>query len=155
LTRLQQQIIKKTQRGLHLVKKPYARLADELDVDEDILIKEMSSMLYSGQIRRIGVVPNHYNLGIVANGMSVWNIQDNKVDKFGEYLASLDFVSHAYLRPRHKEIWPYNIFAMVHGTKRKQVVDEVTKIAKKFNLKKDKYEILFSTKILKKTGMRL
>ena len=72
-------------------------------------------MLESGVIRRIGAVPNHYALGYKANGMTVWDVADERIDELGERVGALDFVSHCYQRPRHLPDWPYNLFAMVHG----------------------------------------
>ena len=69
-------------------------------------------MLSSGIIRRIGAVPNHYRLGLKANGMTVWDVADEQADELGMQIGQLDFVSHCYLRPRHLPVWRYNLFAM-------------------------------------------
>ena len=78
-------------------------------------------MLASGIIRRIGAVPNHYRLGLTANGMTVWDVDEDKVIELGNIIGQLDFVSHCYQRPRHLPVWPYNLFAMVHGHDRDEV----------------------------------
>ena len=59
--------------------------------------------------------PNHYALGYRANGMSVWDVEDDRVPELGPAVGALPFVSHCYRRPRHPPLWPYNLFAMVHG----------------------------------------
>ena len=51
-------------------------------------------MLDLGIIRRIGAVPNHYALGVSANGMSVWDVDDMAVSRLGAKVGALDFVSH-------------------------------------------------------------
>jgi DNA-binding Lrp family transcriptional regulator len=43
----------------------------------------LTSMLESGVIRRIGAVPNHYAIGYTANGMSVWDVPDERIDELG------------------------------------------------------------------------
>jgi len=106
-------------------------------------------------IRRIGVVPNHYALGYRANGMSVWDVPDELVDDFGARIGAIDFVSHCYRRPRHLPLWPYNLFAMVHGKSRDEVESKVAEIAALLGARARAHEILYSTRILKKTGMRL
>ena len=78
-----------------------------------------------GVVRRIGAVPNHYALGWTANGMSVWDVDDDRVTALGPQVGALDFVSHCYRRPRHLPLWPYNLFAMVHGRGRDEVADKV------------------------------
>jgi DNA-binding Lrp family transcriptional regulator len=108
-----------------------------------------------GVIRRIAAVPNHYALGYRANGMSVWNVPDEHVRAIGRQVGALDYVSHCYLRPRHLPLWPYNLFAMVHGKTREQVAAEVEAIAALLGEHCRGHEVLYSTRILKKTGLRI
>jgi DNA-binding Lrp family transcriptional regulator len=112
-------------------------------------------MLVHGVIRRIGVVPNHYRLGLKANGMTVWDVADDQAGLLGEQIARLDFVSHCYLRPRHLPVWRYNLFAMVHGHSRDEVGEKSAQIASLLGSHCNARETLFSSEILKKTGMRL
>ena len=39
--------------------------------------------------RRIGAVPNHYRLGLRGNGMTVWDIEDEAVDRLGAAIAAV------------------------------------------------------------------
>jgi DNA-binding Lrp family transcriptional regulator len=116
-------------------------------------------MLERGAIRRIGAVPNHYALGYVANGMSVWDVDDAAVDALGARVGALAGVSHCYRRPRRPPEWPYNLFAMVHGKSREAVLAQVDGIAALLDAEFPgacrAREVLFSTAILKKTGLRL
>ncbi len=106
-------------------------------------------------MRRIGAVPNHYRLGYVANGMSVWDVADDAVSEAGRRVGALDFVSHSYRRPRHPPIWPYNLFAMVHGRARADVEEKVARIAELLGPLDRGHDVVYSTRILKKTGLRL
>lgn len=112
-------------------------------------------MVEQGIVRRIGAVPNHYRLGYLANGMSVWDIPDEAVSEAGRQVGALDFVSHSYRRPRHPPIWPYNLFAMVHGRARAEVEAKVARIAELLGSLDRGHEVVYSTRILKKTGLRL
>jgi len=152
---IDRQIIVATQDGLPLVPRPYDAIAEQIGVSPDEVKARFKSMLNQGAIRRIGVVPNHYRLGYVSNGMSVWDIDDDVVDEVGELVGALDYVSHCYKRPRHLPLWPYNLFAMVHGKTRQEVEEKVAAIAVILADHNRGQEILFSTKILKKTGLRL
>ncbi len=154
LKQLDHQIVLATQAGLPLDPKPYHRIAEQLGIDVSLVKERMQQMLDDGRIRRIAAVPNHYKLGIVANGMSVWNVPDDQVDSLGEQIGALDYVSHCYRRPRRLPDWPYNLFAMVHGENRDQVKQQVEMIAQMLADADQGHEILFSTRILKKTGMR-
>lgn len=148
-------IILATQGGLPLVAAPYAQLAEQIGVPAEELMSRMRRMLKIGVIRRIGAVPNHYKLGFHGNGMSVWDVPDDRVCEFGERIGALDFVSHCYHRPRHPPRWPYNLFAMVHGRDRDEVMQKVARIAEMLGGAARQHDVLFSTRILKKTGMRL
>ncbi|MEE9491857.1 MAG: Lrp/AsnC family transcriptional regulator [Gammaproteobacteria bacterium] len=152
---LDRRIVLATQNGLPLDTQPYHWIAKELDITSEIVMQRMQVMLDDGRIRRIGVVPNHYRLGYTANGMSVWDIADDEIKAIGKKVGELDIVSHCYQRPRHLPDWPYNMFAMVHGSSRQEVIDKVAGIANMLEDKVRSYDILFSTRILKKTGLRL
>lgn len=152
---LDRAIIQHSQAGLPLVARPYAKLAEACNSSEKPILERMQAMLDSGLIRRIGLVPNHYRLGLRANGMSVWNIPDDRLDEVGARLGALDAVSHCYARPRHLPHWPYNLFAMLHGTSRAQVEREAQAIKTQLEGIEQGVEILYSSAILKKTGLRL
>jgi len=152
---IDRQIIAATQTGLPLSNNPYHDVAAELNMDVKEVIRRMQSMLDKGIIRRIGIVPNHYRLGFKANGMSVWNVPDEKIQQLGQQIGAVDFVSHCYQRPRFLPEWPYNLFAMVHGKSREEVAEKVEHISQLLGKNDHGHNVLFSTKILKKTGLRI
>jgi len=148
-------IILATQKGLPLCARPYHAVAEDLDLDPADVQARLMRMQETGVIRRIGVVPNHYTLGFRGNGMSVWDVPDARVREIGKKVGDLDFVSHCYHRPRFLPAWPYNLFAMVHGTDRDEVRAKVEQVAALIGDGDRGHQVLFSTKILKKTGLRL
>ena len=148
-------IIKATQSGLPLMPQPYHDIANQLGINTADLMARMQRMLEQGIIRRIGLVPNHYAIGYRANGMTVWDVPDENIHQLGQRIGELEFVSHCYHRPRHLPEWPYNLFAMVHGRTRDEVSDKVEKIASLLGEEDRGHEILYSSRILKKTGLRL
>lgn len=148
-------LIVATQTGMPLVAAPYAALAEAVGTSEADVITRLARLLASGAIRRIGAIPNHYALGLTANGMSVWNIADEEVARVGALVGGLASVTHCYERPRHPPAWRYNLFAMVHGRSRDEVVAEVGRIAALVGPAARGHDILFSTRLLKKTGLRL
>jgi len=152
---IDRKIIGLTQTGLPLVRHPYSEIAEQAGCSSQQVKQRLAGMLRSGAIRRIGAVPNHYRLGLKANGMTVWDVADAHVRELGECIGRLDFVSHCYLRPRHAPLWRYNLFAMVHGRDRAEVDTRVAHIASLIGEKCSAHETLFSSAILKKTGMRL
>lgn len=155
LDAIDRRIIAATQGGLPLAPAPYAEVARWLGLDEAEVIARLSAMQASGVIRRIALAPNHYALGVTANGMSVWDIDDDRAEGLGERIGALDFVSHCYLRPRAAPDWPYNLFAMIHGHDRAEVEAKRQEIAALLGDACRASDVLYSTRILKKTGLRL
>jgi DNA-binding Lrp family transcriptional regulator len=155
LDELDRRIVLATQAGLPLDPRPYHWLARELGETPERIMERITAMLADGRIRRIGVVPNHYRLGYVANGMSVWDVPDDLISAVGQEVGELDIVSHCYHRPRQLPDWPYNLFAMVHGHSQDEVRRKIERIAEQLGERVRGFDILFSTRILKKTGLRL
>lgn len=152
---IDQQIIQLTQAGLPLTSKPYHAIAQQLGISADEVMDRMRTMQKNGIIRRIGAVPNHYKLGYTFNGMTVWDVEDEMVDTLGQQVGALDFVSHCYHRPRHLQEWSYNLFAMVHGKTQASVDSEIAQIKALLGTHCRAHTVLFSTRILKKTGLRI
>ena len=152
---IDRRIVAATQAGLPLVPRPYDAVADEIGVTPAEVMGRIERMLEAGVIRRIGVVPNHYALGLTANGMSVWDVDDVEAERLGQAVGALDFVSHCYLRPRRLPVWPYNLFAMVHGASRDEVAEKAAAIAALLGTANRGHDILYSSRILKKTGLRI
>ena len=152
---LDRRIVAATQGGLPLVPQPYHAVAEAVGATPDEVMDRLRRMADKGIVRRIGAVPNHYALGWNANGMSVWDVPDEHVAALGPRVGALDFVSHCYRRPRHLPHWPYNLFAMVHGGSRAEVAEKVAAIAEMLGLDARAHEVLYSTRILKKTGLRI
>lgn len=155
LDAIDRRIIEHTQAGLALTPKPYHLVAEQLQIEVSDVMQRMQAMLEAGVIRRIAAVPNHYRLGFHANGMTVWDVPDHKVSHYGKLIGNLDFVSHCYERPRHLPEWPYNMFAMVHGPDRESVQDHIAEIGKILGGDNHACDVLYSSRILKKTGLRI
>lgn len=148
-------ILQATAGGLPMTAAPYAEVARWLNLTTDEVMERMRAMQASGVIRRVAVALNHYALGMVANGMSVWDVADDRAADLGRQVGALPFVSHCYLRPRSLPDWPYNLFAMIHGASRNEVEALRARIADLLGDACRGRDILYSTRILKKTGMRL
>ncbi|MGO4762129.1 AsnC family transcriptional regulator [Cupriavidus sp. 2KB_3] len=148
-------LIRATQAGLPLTSAPYAAVAERLGIGEAEVIQRLAAMQARGALRRIGAVPNHYRLGWRANGMTVWDVDDARIDALGERIGALPFVSHCYRRPRRLPQWPYNLFAMVHAHTRAEAVPQIARIAMLLGDACRAHDVLWSVRILKKTGLRL
>jgi DNA-binding Lrp family transcriptional regulator len=152
---LDRRVVLAMQAGLPLVPRPYHAVAETLGIVPGEVMTRVNALTARGAIRRIGAVPNHYALGYRANGMTVWDVDDGRVDALGSAVGALEYVTHCYRRPRHRPLWPYNLFAMVHGKDRAEVEEKTALIAAILGPAARAREILYSTRILKKTGLRI
>jgi DNA-binding Lrp family transcriptional regulator len=152
---LDRRLIVATQAGLPLVPRPYHALADRLGIAPAEVQRRLAALLANGAIRRIGAVPNHYALGYRFNGMTVWDVDDARVDALGEKIGALVCVTHCYRRPRRLPDWPYNLFAMVHGHDQAEAEAGIAEIARLLGDACRGRDVLYSSRILKKTGLRI
>ncbi|WP_416138496.1 Lrp/AsnC family transcriptional regulator [Halomonas sp. HK25] len=148
-------IVLATQAGLPLVPDPWGAVGRPLGLSGEEVRLRLVRMQESGIVRRVAAVPNHYRLGYVANGMTVWDVDDARIDRLGREVASLPGVSHCYRRPRHLPEWPYNLFAMLHGHTREEVERQAEELSALLGEACRDHRILYSSRILKKTGLRL
>ena len=152
---LERALVKATQGGVPLVSRPYEALSKDLGLSEAQVISLLQEMVGDGRIRRIGAVPNHYALGYSANAMSVWDVADEAVNELGRAVGALPFVTHCYRRARRLPEWPYNLFAMVHGRSRADTAAKIELIRGTLGRFVRAGDVLYSTRILKKTGARI
>ena len=152
---MDRRLIAATQSGLPLVPQPYEAIGAMVGISAAEVQARLASMIERGLIRRIGAVPNHYRLGYCANGMSVWDVDDARVDELGLRVGQLQGVTHCYRRTRELPGWPYNLFVMLHGRSRADVEQQAAAVAAVLGDACRARDILYSTKILKKTGLRL
>jgi DNA-binding Lrp family transcriptional regulator len=159
LTPAERDLVVEIQDGLPLTRTPYADVAESLGTDREWVLETVTRFDAEGKVRRVGLIPNHYALGYAENGMTVWDVPDDVVDEVGPAIASFDYVTHCYRRPRHEGVWPYNFFAMTHGRTEDESERRVRavrdRMAEHWDVTDDDWETLFSTRILKKTGIRL
>jgi DNA-binding Lrp family transcriptional regulator len=159
LTPAERDLVMEIQGGLPVSATPYADVAAALDAEPEWVVRTIKRFEREGKVRRVGVIPNHYALGYTENGMTVWDVPDDAVETVGPAVASLDFVTHCYRRPRHEGVWPYNFFAMTHGRSEAESRERIEQVrdvmAEYWAVEEGDWDTLFSTRILKKTGIRL
>ena len=147
-------LIELTQAGLPLLDDPWAWLAEQLGLNIDATLDLLKRLQAEGAIRRIAAVPNHYRVGYRHNGMTVWDVHDTDMPRLGALIGAQPFVSHCYRRPRRTD-WRYNLFAMVHGRSRDEINNYREHLRHLLGDACAADEMLVSSRILKKTGLRL
>jgi len=153
-TELAQRLVQLTEAGLPLVEDPWAWLAERLGISVEASLELLQRLQTEGAIRRIAAVPNHYRLGYRHNGMTVWDVDDTEIAGLGPLIGAQPFVSHCYRRPR-QDGWRYNLFAMVHGRSAEEIAVYRSEIRQLLGSACRAEEMLVSSRILKKTGLRV
>ena len=151
---LTRRLIDLTQAGLPLVADPWGWIAGQLGISPEHTLALLQRLQADGAIRRIAAVPNHYRLGYRHNGMTVWDVDDAQLAELGPLIGAQHFVSHCYRRPR-REGWRYNLFAMVHGRNAEEIDADRQRIRELLGSACRDDAMLVSSRILKKTGLRL
>ena len=145
-------LIRAVEHGLPIVSRPYRGIARLLNNTEQEVISRLQRLIDSGSIKRYGIVVRHLELGYTANGMVVWDVPDDGVDELGIRIGKYICVALSYQRPRRLPQWPYNLFTMVHGRNRQEVMKKVEGIIQDCNLQGINHTILFSTRRFKQRG---
>jgi DNA-binding Lrp family transcriptional regulator len=149
---LDRRLLALLQDGLPLMPAPYAALGSRLGLGEAEVRARLAHLQAEGVISRFGLVVRHHELGYRANAMVVWDVPDDQVREAGRKLAALDFVTLCYRRPRRLPRWPYNLFCMIHGQDREEVLAQVAEAAALTGLEGVRREVLFSTRRFKQRG---
>lgn len=134
---------------LPLCPKPFEVLAARAGLTEHEVLSLLIGWHGMGRIRRYGALVSHRRLGFVANAMTVWRVPPGRLVAAGEALAASPAVSHCYERPPFAD-FPYNLYAMVHGRSRPEVLELVDKLGRSAGLPPGLP--LFSTREFKKTS---
>jgi DNA-binding Lrp family transcriptional regulator len=129
LCSIDEQILNGLQKGLKVVKRPFNFLGRDAFENYDSLI-HIVEMIHSGVINRLGAMVNHNKLGFTVNAMFVCKANKSRTVEIGEKLAAIGIVSHCYERKRFKG-WPFNIFAMMHGSDMADIRKTVERFVKK------------------------
>lgn len=141
------------QNGLSLTARPYAAVAERIGSSEARVMERIGRLLRDGVIKRMGVVVRHHELGYRANAMVVFDAPDDRVDALGERLARVPPVTLCYRRTRHLPVWPYNLYCMLHGRDRDEVMRWVDELLPEAVGDLDRV-VLFSRRRFRQRGAR-
>ena len=149
---LEKKIIREIQGDLPLSERPFAEVAQKVGILEEELLETLRKWMEKGVIRRFGATMRHQLVGIEANAMSAWRVPDEDVERLGKIIASYKEVTHCYERPSPGGDWPYNLYAMIHGTSVEECQRVASAISERTQI--EDYLLLFSHEENKKESMQ-
>lgn len=148
---LEKKIIALLQGDIPLTATPYADMASELGIAEELLLAKIDELKEKGFLRRIGAILYHQQAGYTANSMCAWQVSPERVSEVGQIMAAFPQASHVYERPTYED-WPYNFFTMIHGRTKEECAAVVREISRKTGI--DRYIMLDSLREFKKVSMK-
>lgn len=143
LSEREKAILKALIEGLELCETPFAQISERLGLSEEEVIETIKNLKEKGVIVRLGITLRHNLAGIEGNAMVAWKVDEEKEDYIGKELSQLSYVSHCYVRKTYED-WPYNLYTMIHGKTREEVLERIKEISERFGLRE--YQVLFTVK---------
>ncbi|AZZ93290.1 Lrp/AsnC family transcriptional regulator [Hahella sp. KA22] len=142
------------QDGIPLSPRPYLTLAQQCGLSEQEVIEVLQTWEQSHLTRRFGVVINHHKIGYTSNAMVVWEVADSEVNRLGAAISRTGLVSLCYQRKPDGPDWPYNLYCMLHGKSREEVLQRMDRLKAQCGLQETPCAVLFSLRQYKQCGGR-
>jgi len=144
-------ILRITQNAIPLVDEPFRKISEQLGLEQREVLTRLDRQVRHGIIKRIGGSVNQRKLGIVANAVVAWKVEDGQVEETGEKLSSYDEVTHCYERRTVPGVWDYNMFTVMHGYDRESVEACAKRLSEATGI--SDYRVIFSTRQFKRTSI--
>jgi DNA-binding Lrp family transcriptional regulator len=104
LTQLQKQLCTILQKGIPVCQKPFAEIADNLNVSEKQVLDQIRQLKETGIIRRFRAIINPRSLGN-ASTLVTAHVPEDKLHLITQAINSFSGVSHNYLREHFYNLW--------------------------------------------------
>jgi DNA-binding Lrp family transcriptional regulator len=147
----QKQLVQALQDGVEIEAEPFASVAERVGRPVEEVLAQIRAWTATGLVRRFGAVVAHRRVGYRANGMAVFRLPTDRVDKAGRALAERPEITHCYRRPPLPD-FPYTLYAMIHGRTEDEVLSLAERLAEEFHAAD--HALLFSVTEFKKSPMR-
>jgi siroheme decarboxylase len=112
-----------------ITERPFEVLSEKSGIGN--LRKVVGGLVAKKVIRRIGAAAAYRKLGYKANVMACFVLPPKKIESAALWLSARPAVSHCYQR-RTFSGWPYNLFAMIHAGRIRDVKQFVFEFAREF-----------------------
>jgi DNA-binding Lrp family transcriptional regulator len=149
-TNIDREIIRFIQGDIPVESRPFASLADTLDLSEEEIVERVKNLQDQGVIRRFAAILRHYNAGFNVNAMVAWKVALEDADRVGKIMAGFNEVSHCYLREVPEE-FGYNLFSMIHARSNEQIDTLLNELSSRTSI--SDYVVIRSIRELKKASM--
>lgn len=150
-TNIDTEIIRFIQGDIPVESRPFASLADRLNLSEEEIVERIEDLQDQGIIRRFAAILRHYYAGFNVNAMVAWKVTLEDADRVGKIMAGFDEVSHCYLRNTPEE-FSYNLFSMIHARSNEQIDGLLKELVSRTGI--SDYIVIKSVRELRKVSMK-
>ncbi len=134
LSEIDRKILHRLQTNLPLTHRPFLELAKELELEEDLIIEKIKSMIKNKYVRRIAPIINTQAVGNSAT-LAAMQVSEDKIEEVSQIINGYSGVSHNYLRKgRNKDI-PLNIWFTMSAPSKEQLDENIKEIEERTGLK--------------------
>ncbi|MBF0543894.1 MAG: hypothetical protein HQM08_05660 [Candidatus Riflebacteria bacterium] len=146
----QKDVIEALKEEIKLEKRPFLRIARELNIDEREVFARIEGLIKSGVVRYMGISVEPEKLGFKTGALVCWKVPPDRMTEIGEAFAGLSEVTHCYEREGPSD-WPYRLFTMLHARDEEGLKKLIDGYKEKFGLKE--FKIFKTVKKLKKSSI--
>ena len=104
LTAFDKSLLNLLQGNLPVCSHPFAKLAEELDTDEETVLKRLQELKQEGYLRRIGTFFDSNNLGYKGTLVAL-KVDPSKMQTVAESINSYPGATHNYEREGRYNLW--------------------------------------------------
>lgn len=137
-------------RPLDVTDRPFLSVAAALECTERDAVGLIARALGQKFIRRFGAVLDHYKIGLKANALVAWQVDQKDAARAAGVMARVPYISHCYLRTVQPG-WPYSLYTMIHAPDRTGCRRILQLILERLGPTIKGMKVLFTVKELKKT----
>ncbi len=118
------------QQDLPLVGEAFGAIVTEkkISIGVDEVLTTGEKLLSTGVMRSYRAVVRHHAVGFVANAMTVWKADNEKLSDILREFSKEPSISHLYVRQSFPNRWDYPVFAMVHAKSQDELFAIIQKL---------------------------
>lgn len=103
LNDLELKLVNGWQKGFPLTPRPYAKIADELNISEQTVIDMLKSLKQRGVLSRVGAIVRPNTVG--ASSLVAMQVPPHRIDEVAEFVSNIEQVNHNYERGNELNLW--------------------------------------------------
>lgn len=103
LNDIEKRLLNDFQHGFPLVSHPYRKIADDLDVTEEIVIRTLENLQQQGYISRVGAVFRANSIG--ASTLAAMAVPEPQLEEVAAMISAYSEVNHNYQRDHDFNLW--------------------------------------------------